>query len=575
MLERNGFVSGKCAAKQTLLVGGSAASVIALSVLSVPAFAQSTGVEQASSEGMIIVTAQRREELSRDVPVTVTTVDELQLKAANVDSLLSLPKVAPGVRFDQQGAYTQPVIRGIGNTVALTQAGNSVDIYVDGFYIPNSLAIDFDFLNVESVQVLKGPQGTLFGRNATAGAILVQTAEPGFQPKAIAEVSYGRFDELKAQAYLATPIAERLAISLEGLYGRGDGFARNIYDGSPARGGGFDPDARREKPGAFEKWSVRGAVKAELSETAELVLRYQHADKEDPTGLMAGTWFGQVNGTVYPFSAGDAAAGTVFARSRGEISLNQRANFRIKSDVLQLTGRLDLGAADLTSYSQLRWEDVEQRLDSDASSASVLSLSLPEQAKVFTQELLLNSKAGGRLQYTAGLFFFTMKNDTQIYFVMPGANQVFFQENGAKSQTLAAYTDLTYEVADNLFLTAGLRYSREKIRDAYQAATDYVSGDRFFSPKFDDDRLSPRAVIRFKPNEASSIYASFTKGYKSAFADTGRTSNSTYKGGFYLRPEDISAYEIGYKYADREFSLELAGFWYDYKNLQTPITSKV
>lgn len=543
------------------------AGTVAVGALATSAQAQSPSAAGGIDDGAIVVTAQRRQELSRDVPITVTSVDAGDLKAANVETLLDLPRLAPGVRFDQQGAYTQPVIRGIGNTISLTSAGNSVGIYVNGFYVPNTLVLDFDFLNVENIQVLKGPQGTLFGRNATAGAILITTAEPAFETAGIVEASYERFDAKKIQGYFTMPISEKVAFSIEGTYGRGDGYHRHIYDGSLATGAGLDPNVRTRHPGAYEKWAVRTAFKAELTDTATILLRYEHADKHDPLAEMNSTYLGTIDGVPYPFSAGDSIPGTQFAFGRRQIAHNLQSDFRVRTDVVQLTGLFDLGAADLTSYSQYRSERIRHIFDSDYSAAQILGLSLPEKAEVWTQELLLNSKPGGRLQYTAGLFFYAGESDTGIFFVDPGPSLVDFSANGAKLRTYAAFADVTYEVMEDLFLTGGLRYSHDVVKDAY-AQIPFLPGEHTFAPDFKDDKLSPRVVVRYKPTVETSVYASFTKGYKSAVPDPNGTVDDTYQDGFYLRPEEMDAFEAGFKYATAALSFELAGFWYDYKNLQ-------
>jgi len=543
-------------------------SCVALLASSSAVVAQTSDDEGGADDALIVVTAQRRAELSRDVPITVTTMSEAQLKQANVQSLVDVPKLSPGVRFDKQGAYTQPVIRGIGNTIATTGAGNSVGIYVDGFYLPNTMAIDFDFLNVESVQVLKGPQGTLFGRNSTAGAILVTTAEPEFETRGIVEASYERFNAKKVRGYFTTPISDRVAMSAEGMYSEGDGFWRSVYDGRPGLfGSGFDPGVPQKKPGAYESWSTRLSLKADLSDRASLLLRYEHADKHDPAGQMNATYLGTIGGVQYPFTAGDAIPGTTFGFGRREIASNQLADFRIRSNVLQLTGKFDLGPVELTSYTQYRKEKVAQKQDSDFSSASIFALSLPEPSEVVTQEFLLNSQTDSRLQYTAGLFYFSVKYDTGVLFVRPGPTILDFSQNGSKQRTYAAYADLTYEVLDNLFVTGGVRYSRDEVRDPYEQLP-FQPGNLFFAPDFDDDTITPRIVVRYKPSEQASIYASYASGYKSAFADTGQTTGDTYRGGFYLRPEEMDAYEVGFKYATGSMSFEAAGFWYDYKNLQ-------
>ncbi len=546
-----------------------AASMIAIACASGSAAAQTTaGANDDSGSQMIVVTAQRRQELSRDVPITITTVNSEALQAANVDSLMSLSKLAPGVRIDQQGSFTQPTIRGIGTTLVQTGIGSNVGTYIDGYYLPNSLALDFEFLNVESIQVLKGPQGTLFGRNTTGGAILVTTADPSQETKIIAEASYGRFNEKKIKGYYTTGLSDSVALSLEGQWSDGDGFVTNLYDGSLATGGGFAEGADVKHPGASEKWTVRSALKWDASDRASFVLRYTHTDRNDPKGNLGSTY--RVDGI--PYSAGDTIPGTLFSFDRRHVVNNARVYFRVKTNTVQLTGNFDLDFADLTSYSQYRKEDIENLSDNDRTSASILGLDLPQQTELLTQELLLSSKPGSRLQYTAGVFLYHEKIAQQVglsapfgvFFGAPDANTFFsFSGTGAKVSTYAAYFDGTYELTDNLFLTGGLRYSHDEVNDVYYQTAPGNPDGRTYQSDRKDDKLSPRVVLRYKPTESSSIYASYTKGYKSAVPDYRSTS-----GGEYLKPEDINAFEVGYKYADNRLTAELAGFWYDYKNLQ-------
>lgn len=538
-------------------------------VISAPASAQDdqAQVAEAENDGLIVVTAQRRSELSRDVPITITTADAAQLQTANIDSLIGLPKLAPGLRFDQQGAYTQPTIRGIGTTLVQTGAGSSVGVYVDGFYQPNPLSLDFQFLNVRSVQVLKGPQGTLFGRNTTGGAILVNTADPSEEMSAIVEGSYARFNAHKLQAYFTDAVTDGVAFAIEGQYSAGDGFHDdNLYDGSLTTGSGFAPNIRTRNPGKFERWSIRPAMKVELSDSASLLFRYTFTDINDPVGVLNGTY--AVDGQV--FSAGDTIPGTLFALRRGQVAGNARTYFRFKSDAYQLTGNFDLGGVDLTSYTQYRKESIAQYLDSDTSSAAVLALSLPEVDEIASQEFLLSSQPGGPLQYTAGLFLFHQKVDADVRLAVGGPSFFQFSATGAKTRTYAAFADVTYELVDRLFLTGGLRYSRDEVRDPYYQTTPGVPGVFTYQSDRKDDKLSPRVVLRYKPSEESSVYASFTKGHKAAIPDFRQTScigNPT-DCGDYLKPEEIEAFEIGAKYSNSVLTAELAAFYYDYKNMQ-------
>ncbi|MCJ2180854.1 TonB-dependent receptor [Novosphingobium album (ex Hu et al. 2023)] len=553
---------------RVVFLGG--ASAMALMAMPEGAAAQATEAAADNTSNAIVVTAQRRQELSRDVPITVTSASAGQLEAANVQSLVSLPKLAPGVRIDQQGSYTQPTIRGIGTTLVQTGVGSSVGTYVDGFYLPNALALDFDFVNVTGIQVLKGPQGTLFGRNTTGGAILVSTADPGTETGGSVEASYARFNARKIKGYVTAGITPDIAFSIEGQYSAGDGFQHaNLYDGSLATGGGYAPGVSIRHPGAYEKWSVRAGVKAWLSDSATLMLRYMHEDRDDPRGVLDGTY--AKDGQIY--SAGDALPGTVFALGRRDFVANARTSFRLRADTVQLTGEFDLGSADLKSYSQYREEQIAQFLEGDYSSASVLALSLPERDKIMSQELVLNSKPGGRLQYSGGIFLFRQKVAAKVdlaapfaalYGLAPDANTFFdYSATGAKISTYAAFADLTYEVFDRFFVTGGLRLSRDEVKDPYYQTYPGVAGLFTYQSNRKDDKLTPRIVLRYKPTQETSIYASFTKGYKSAIPDYRSTSGSEY-----LEPEEVTAWEAGFKYGTGHFSAELAGFYYDYKNLQ-------
>lgn len=533
------------------------------------ALAQSSSNE-ASDDNVIVVTAQRRQELARDVPITISSASAEQLQSANVESLTSLPKLAPGVRINQQGSYTQPTIRGIGTTLVQTGGGSSVGVYVDGFYLPTALALDFNFVNVKGIQVLKGPQGTLFGRNTTGGAILISTAEPSTETGGTIEASYARFDAKKLQGYVTTGVAENLAVSIEGQYTKGDGFLRdNLYDGNLATGSGLMPGARTKNPGAYEKWSTRVSAKAFLSDSASLLFRYSHEDRKDPRGVVNGTY--SQDGLIY--SGGDAYPDAVFGLGRRDFAANARTEFRMRADTLQLTGSFDLGAVDLRSYTQYREESVVQFTEGDYSSYAVLSLGLPNRDKIMSQEFVLNSKPGGPLQYSGGLFLFRQKVDAVVqlaapfaaaYGLAPDPATLFdYSATGAKISTYALFADVTYEAVDNLFITGGLRVSRDEVKGAYYQTFPGVTELLTYQPNRKDDKVTPRVVIRYKPSNTSSIYASFTKGYKSAIPDYRSTSGRPY-----LEPENVDAWEVGAKYGTGKLSAEIAGFYYDYKNLQ-------
>lgn len=545
------------------------------------AFAQDAATEDASN-GEIVVTAQRRAERSVDVPITVATLSEETLTTANVRELADVSKITPGLRFDNAGAFVQPTIRGIGTAVTTSGGGGNVGIYVDGFYSPNPLATNMQLLNVQSVQVLKGPQGTLFGRNTTGGAILIQSAEPSTETGGQVKLSYGRFNEFRGQAYLTAGLGENLAFDIEGLYRRGDGWQHDISNGG-------------RRVGDYENWSVRLGLKADLSENVSVLIRYQHAENDDPRALLASTYFNPNPTGVDTITTGAplfAAPSQVTFDPDLVASGTDPEFYRSKSDVIQGTIKADLGFANLASYTQWRKETVNVSQELDYSGFDVFQLGLPNYNETFSQELLLTSKPGGKLQWTAGLFYFQNRDTYETYvdnLPLFGFVNTRTRQGGSSTLTksYAAFADFTYELTPQWFVTAGLRYAHDVVDDAYfngnifNAAYPWVPiqyanpQTRFAIPSISSDTLTPRAIIRFKPNDRSSIYASYTRGYKAAIIDAGGTCQNPSLTGLTpnfvcnnVQPETIDAFEVGYKYDDRALSLELSAFYYNYKNLQ-------
>lgn len=516
------------------------------------AWSQDQEPEQATNSE-IIVTAQRRAERSVDVPITVTTLGADQLATANARDLTDIAKITPSLRFDSAAGFTQPTIRGIGTAVVTSGGGGNVGIYLDGFYSPNPLATNTQLMNIESVQVLKGPQGTLFGRNTTGGAILIQTAEPSEELGGSFKLNYGRFNQTQAQGYVTAGIAHGIAFDVETMYRYGEGFQTNIVDGN-------------DHIGQYRAWSVRTGLKFEFSDAVSFLARYQRGYINDPGPVNQNTYVDPVLGSGAPTFAPPGS----YTTDPDLTAKDQTGLFTSKSDTFQGTLKADLGFADLTSYTQYRKENVNQSQDLDATALTLFQIGIPVKDRTFSQELLLNSKAGGALQWTAGLFYFSNK-DTYLTFI---DNFGKFREpdgptrlggSSTTTESYAAFLDATYEVAHGLFVTGGARYAHDAVKDAYYN----IGTERIDVPSISSNKVTPRFVIRYKPDDHSSIYASFTKGYKAAVIDVGGScQNPPNYACNNVKPEDISAWEIGAKYDNGALSLEGAGFYYDYKNLQ-------
>lgn len=540
-------------------------SLAALAVATVavsPVQAQEVSAVQDAAGPDIIVTAQRRSERSLDVPITITSVSQDSLESAGVKQLTDLNRLVPALRFDKTGVFTQPTIRGVGTAITTSGGGPNVATYVDGFFTPSAANTDFQLMKVQSIQVLKGPQGTLFGRNTTGGAILVSTADPSETPSIEMKASYGNFNTLELQGYGTAGLAEGLAFDIEGVYRRSDGFQTNIVNGD-------------KKVGKYDRWSIRTGLKAELSDNVSVLLRYIHSESDDPTALMHNAFVEK----GVPFIQSFIPA-SLYTTDPDRVAFTDRLYNRTKGDIVQGTIKADLGFADLTSYTQYRNETSDNLQDLDATAFNYFTIRIDALSRTFTQELLLNSKAGSRLQWTVGAFYYRNRDTWDTGAILGGGP---LTRNGASStvtESLAAFADLTYEVTPQLFVTAGARYSHDKVKDAYfqraLTATGFedVNGNtaafpatmplytQLNVPALTNERVTPRVVVRYKPDGKSSIYASYSMGYKAGLLNVGGYSFRP------VLPEKITAYEVGYKFSDRRFSADVSAFYYDYKDLQ-------
>lgn len=525
-----------------------------LAIAPTATFAQSAASSTPALEE-VVVTAQRRAEKMVDVPISITAIDSDRMATANVQNLGDIVKLTPALRFDNQAGFVQPSIRGIGTGVTTSGGGSNVGIYVDGFYSPNPLAADFQMATVKSVQVLKGPQGTLFGHNTTGGAILVTTADPSTDFHAEGKASYGRFNAQRYEGYVTTGVGGGVALDVAGLFSKGDGFLTNIVNND-------------DNVGAYENWTVRTGLKFELGDTASVLLRYVHSKQDDPTGILTNS---NTDPTIdpttgRPWGIQTRAVPGLFTTDPDHVADNLPTFITSKTDIFQLTVKADLGFANFTSYSQYRQEDVNQSEDLDQTALPIFQLGLPIFDKTYSQEFLLSSKSDNALQWTTGAFFFSNK-DTFVTYIDSTGGRTRLGGSSSTTMSYAAFLDGTYEVMPKLFVTAGLRYSHDKVKDAYY-------NPRFSSiqtpvPSISSNKATPRVVVRYKPTDQSSIYASFSEGYKAAIIDVGGScQNAPAFDCNNVEPEEVKAFEVGYKFESPGFSSQTAAFYYDYKNLQ-------
>lgn len=518
---------------------------LAIAMASIAGVAQAQNAESSPMLGEITVTAQRREESAQNVPISITTLDPALLSSSGADQLSDIAELTPGLRFDNNSAFVQPTIRGIGNSVVTAGGTSNVAIYVDNFYVPNPVAVDFQLLNMESIQVLKGPQGTLFGRNATGGAILVTSTRPSTETSGFAEASYGSYGAYHVGTYGTTGVTDNIAVDFEAKYESGDGYWDNIVTGN-------DDDAQ------YDNWSTRLGLAADISENTKMLLRYVHHRVDDGRPMAFNT--GKVNGQ---FVAASFVPPSLMTAEHDKLSSQLPLGFTSETDAFQMTLEFDLGFATLMSYTQYREDNSRILQDNDGTGATVVQLEIGLADETFSQEFLMTSKDEGPLQWTAGLYYIDYEDTFfPVRYILPafGYNDWTLAAGSTNTvRTYASYLDMTYQLMDRLYLTAGIRYSRDKNTNAEIWAGSMMPVDDDYA----NDQLTPRAVLRYEIDDSSSVYASFTQGHKAGFLDVANPAPAEL-----IKPEKIDAFEIGYKYAGDRLGFDLAAYHYDYENLQ-------
>lgn len=487
----------------------------------------------------IVVTAQRRSERLVDVPIAVSSVSAADLESSGVNTVLNLPQTATGLRLDYSGPYVQPTIRGVGSPLVGPGLNSNVSVYVDGFYVPNPLGTDFQLLSVTGVQVLKGPQGTLFGRNATGGAILVTTADPSFTPTVTAKLSYSSFNKINASAYLSGGITSTIAADISGFYEYGDGYITNINTG--------------ERVSTYRKFTVRPKLLFKPSDDVSFILAYQHSEVDDPSPFLTSSYDGLTSATIL------APTATVATGPR-QTSNGAPAVSTLNSDLATLTGRIDLGFGTLTSYTQYRDDKSSLAGDYDGTAAQIFDVNWRVLDRTFTQEFNLSSEADKPFTWVLGLYYYNNRNTYPFYNVSVfGSPKFEYFRSVSRSKSYAAFADATYEVANHLFVTGGLRYSIDDTQGEFLCtACGGLAGNGSKTFK----KLTPRANIRYELGSSTNIYASYNQGYKAGFIPVSSFLVTP------VKPEGIDAFEVGFKTARGAIRFETSAFYYDYSNLQ-------
>ena len=531
------------------------------------AAAPGTVFSQSASDGPprideIVVTAERRSETLQDVPVSISAVSGETLEESSIFDTEALASTVPGLVL-QKDVVGKAVIRGIGTENFTVGGDPGVAVYVDGAYMARSSTAIFDFFDVERVEVLRGPQGTLYGRNATGGVINVISRAPTDEFEGQVKLTAGDFGMLRSEAAISGTIANGIRGRVAGMYSERDGFTDNVFAGAGDRG--------LDELDSKDLWAVRGRLDFDLGDSAtlELIGEIYRDDSNPPAFWYTDDTLPWESGTSeFPRDLRTVSQGYE-AETPGFTSLSVgQAN---RQDQTGLTARLswDFENLSLTSVSAYRDIEFDWINDGDGLSDFLVVYFQRDESDQFSQDIQLASTGSGPFQWIAGAFYLT-EDSEGLYaiplgpgFAPPGGFTVAFDGTN-ETEAFGIFAEGSYSFGD-FVLTAGLRYSDES-KDA-TLATPLFEGDTTFPVQTQSDSfdaLTPRLVLEYQALEGVNLYGSITRGFKSGgYSLLDNPINA-------FDEETIWAYEVGMKsqFAEDRVRLNLSAFVYDYEDQQ-------
>ena len=556
--------------------------------------------------GEIVVTAQKRAENIQDVPIAISAVGSEYLESRGVTSIDGLGTVSPNVKIERAPSsktITQIAIRGSVTINPAITWEPAVGLYLDGVYIAKAQGSIFDVADLERVEILRGPQGTLYGRNALAGAINLISKKPTGEAGGSVELTYGSFDYRKIKGAIDLPQMGIFSAKVSGQYVKRDGLIDVIPN--PIAGVVTALPNVVNQTDTIDSASFMVQLRAELSDsiTADYTYDYNKQKQRPPFAqLLRVNRNGDPRDIFDPASPSFAFGGAFFPLHQYTnpdrqtvASIDGAVYERARAYGHALTLTADLGGATLksiTAYRDLAWAD---GLDLDGSPTPVAFTQRITDYNAFSQELQLAGTAfSDRLNYVLGAFYFKEKAETlgpQVFF---GGGSDFQSDYGSHTKALALYAQLDYDLTDAFKLSLGGRYTYEKkdIRRFLRVNFDAANG--IFAPlvvanipyggvpdaKYNN--FSPSATLSYAASEDINLYARFARGFKSGgfngeTNDFGVPTAACPSGAFELcdpyDPEKVDSYELGVKtrLADGRLIFNVAAFRDDHKDIQLSI----
>ena len=518
-----------------------------------------------ASVGEIVVTAQKRSESVQKIPLAVSAIGGAALQTRGDTSLQGLGQIVPGLNVSEQVGQARLTLRGIGVDNISTGAESSVAFNQDGIFYSRSAAALASFYDVDRVEVLRGPQGTLYGRNATGGSVNIITNRPTSTLHGALNLTGGNYETASGDGFLSGPLSDTVSARMSFQIQHHDGYGENLVTGH-----GIDNK---------DSQAVRTQLLFKPNDRLSVLVASDYYRERD-----------RANGYHYLGPAGETATGgpvTPTGLLLGGFVPGSRRDIASARDPrahdIFYGGRVDASyelsdSVTLRSLSAYRRAAYKVNTDTTPLGVDLFPLTVTERSNQYTQEFQLNIDSA-RNKFVSGLFYlheniFGSEAAPLNLRAVGGPDffvQGFFGGGRLKTDAAAGYAQDTYSVTEQVRLTLGGRYSWERKRVDDQTSFDF---DRPYSP--DNPVLSPHHIDHktfksFTPKVGvdwdvaprTLVYASWSRGFKSGTYNLGASGPP-------LRPEKVDAYEAGLKttLADGRLRANIAGFYYDYKDLQ-------
>ena len=544
----------------------------------------------------VVVTAQRREQSLQDVPLALTVLDEEALNARQIDEPLDIIHYVPnlfGTNNTGLGTANAYYLRGLGNTESIATFDPPVGTYVDNVYVARQNGNNVAFFDVERVEVVRGPQGTLFGRNTTGGAVLMHMRKPSEERRFFMEAGGGDFGRWFGRASADLPLGDQALSKLSAFYINEDGYVKNRATGQKLNG--------------QETWGVRGDLRLLPSEAVVWDLSVE-AIQDDNLNML--NTFGGLSAFQRPQDNGitdntdnrysqvsiraSRSAGTLEQLSRSEGLGNNVESWALSSNLNWGTA---LGSLEfITAYRSLSQKFIIDFFDG-AGPVGGFTIANDGDHTQFSQEVkLTNSLMDDRLDLVAGLFYFDEKNDTDFsdVFALSFGNLLLADrmlQNDVFSFALYAQGDMRF--TEQLTVTLGGRWTKEEKELDYQdfkpalAANNPYSNILIFGAapgtelntanlealgidtELNESIFTPRVAVQYRLNDDLMAFASYTEGFKSGGWNARGTSAEEL---LPFDPERVSSWEVGLRseWWDRRLRLNLTAFFMEAEDFQVP-----